>query len=170
MTNRLTPDDYATMGAEELRPLVEKKQAAYVEAEARAQLLGFTLRKSEDEVRRLEQEVERLKRLLAWREREGKLVGDARFRAEALNVLLFEKLAYLSGIEKKPADIKKVMALFCRLLEQVGGVTSKELGEESLKTLFEAAEKRVFGTGKKPAPKKAADLIERSLKKKNKKE
>jgi hypothetical protein len=85
---------------------------------------------------------------------------------------MYEKFVYLSGLNKKPKDIKKVVQLLHHAMEEVSRITMwPELNEmDFLNKIFAAAERRVFGSAgeKKPVADPSA-FVERSLQKKKKK-
>lgn len=169
--SHLYPDDFETMTPEQLREGIRRRQEYANKLSLENQSLGFNLRKREEEARQLGVKVEELEKKQRLLKIDLDAVVEERNSANRFAALLFEKLELLSAAsaQRRPKDIRQVMALFHESLKQVARITAwPELSNQQLfEQLFVAAEKRVFGTGAPPKPKKGGDFIAKSVAKKN---
>lgn len=148
MTEPTKPDDnYDTLPAPELRRLLREKQDVVVKVLSENQTAVSMRLRAENAHRQAEAKTEKMAaELLAVR---NSLSETMRQRDLALlfATTLYEKLVYLSNLNGKARDVKKVVELLHYSMEEISRITRwPELAEMDLiNKLFSKAEHRVFG-------------------------
>lgn len=140
-------DNYDTLPAPELRRLLREKQDVVVKVLSENQTAVSMRLRAENAHRQAEAKTEKMAaELLAVR---NSLSETMRQRDLALlfATTLYEKLVYLSNLNGKARDVKKVVELLHFSMEEVSRITRwPEVAEMDLiNKLFSKAERRVFG-------------------------